>query len=64
MTYKVQIMFRDHAGYFEDIEEGLSEAEAQALCRGPETSSSSCTSEEGLARTEQWGPWFYCYTEE
>jgi hypothetical protein len=34
---------------------------AQAHCRDPETSSSTCTTKEGKARTRRYGPWFECY---
>ena len=45
------------------IKHGLTLEEAQEHCSDPETSSSSCTSEEGLERTEKRGPWFDCYYE-
>lgn len=37
--------------------------EAQAHCRDPETSSSTCTSAVGKRRTKLHGPWFDSYTE-
>jgi hypothetical protein len=36
-------------------------AEAQAHCQNPETSSSTCTSSTGRARTRRMGPWFDGY---
>lgn len=32
--------------------------EAVEHCSDPQTSSTTCTSVEGLARTEEFGPWF------
>lgn len=43
---------------------GLTLEEAQAYCRDPETSSRTCTTEEGKARTDELGHWFDGYTEE
>ena len=37
--------------------------QAQAHCRDPETSSSTCTSAEGNRRTRRSGPWFDGYTD-
>jgi len=57
-------------GYFNDeypretIATGLTLEEAQEHCRDPETSSSTCSSEEGLRRTRERGPWFDGYDEE
>lgn len=62
--------YRIVRGYFntkvpkEIIEEGLSLEEARDHCQDPETSSSTCTSKEGCARTEEFGPWFDRYEEE
>jgi hypothetical protein len=38
-------------------------AEAQEWCRDPETSSSTATSAEAVARTEKLGAWFDGYEE-
>lgn len=45
------------------IAHGLTLKEAQEHCSDPDTSSRTCTSEEGLKRTEERGPWFDCYYE-
>ena len=45
------------------IKSGLSLEEAQAWCRDPETSSSTCTEQAGCDRTAQRGPWFDGYEE-
>jgi hypothetical protein len=47
----------------EVIETGLTLAEAQAHCKDPETSSSTCTEADGLARTAEYGDWFDGYQE-
>ena len=45
------------------IQTGLTEAEAQAHCSDPETSSSTCKKSAGRARTRKYGPWFDGYTD-
>jgi len=52
--------------YFNDtprrtIQSNLTLAEAQAHCSDPETSSSTCTSAVGKARTRRLGAWFDGY---
>lgn len=62
-TYKVVRFYQgDHEA--EEIRTGLTLEEAQAWCGDPETSSSTCTSEEGLARTAEHGSWFDGYERE
>lgn len=43
------------------IARGLTLEEAQAHCSDPETSSRTCTSKEGKARTRKYGAWFDGY---
>jgi len=62
-TYKIIRFFRDDDRR-EVIAEGLSREEAYDHCNDPETSSSTCTSSEGLDRTERFGPWFDGWTED
>lgn len=62
-TYKI---VRFYAGDRENevIVRGLTLEQAQAHCQDRQTSSSTCTTAEGLERTELYGPWFDGYTEE
>lgn len=62
-TYKIVRHFRDSGRKFL-IKEGLTLALAQAHCNDPETSSSTCTTENGKRRTRRSGPWFDSYTRE
>ena len=62
--YKVQRAFFERPGYFYTLFWNLTEEEAQAHCRGSETSSSTCTSAVGKRRTREKGDWFDCYTED
>jgi len=64
MNYKIVRMFRDYHQPSLVIKRGLSLKEAQAHCRDPETSSSTCTRPEGKLLTKTKGPWFDGYEEE
>jgi hypothetical protein len=46
------------------ILDNLTLEQAQAHCSDPETSSSTCTTSAGRARTRRLGPWFDSYTED
>jgi hypothetical protein len=45
------------------IKKGLTLEEAQAHCRDPETSSSTCKKPRNVRRTQRKGPWFDGWTE-
>ena len=61
--YKVQRLYFNRTGYKRTIIDRCTLAEAQAHCNDPETSSSTCTSAAGKARTRRMGPWFDSYTQ-
>ena len=63
MTYKIVRHYRDSYRK-RTIATGLTLDEAQAHCKDPETSSSTCTSAEGRRRTRQHGAWFDGYDED
>ncbi len=46
------------------VSTNLTLKEAQAICKNPETSSRTCKGHNAKMKTEQFGPWFYGYTEE
>jgi hypothetical protein len=46
------------------IASGLTLEEAQAHCKDPDTSSSTCTSSVGRRRTKNCGPWFDSYSKD
>lgn len=62
-TYKV-IRFFEDSGRRSTVKTGLTLALAQAHCKDPETSSSTCTSPAGKRRTRRSGRWFDGWTEE
>ena len=62
-TYRIVRLHKDN---YERpcLRQGLTLEEAQAHCRDPETSSSTCEEEEGKKYTERHGAWFDAYEEE
>lgn len=63
-TYCVMRHFLNEPGNIEVMATGLTLDEAQAHCRDPETSSSTARSADGVARTNERGPWFDGYDRE
>lgn len=61
--YKVVRMFFNDDVPDTTIARGLTLEEAQAHCRDPETSSSTCAESKGVALTKRYGPWFDGYSE-
>lgn len=59
--YDVVRFYRDRPGHCRVILRRVDLATAQAHCGDPETSSSTCTSATGKARTRRMGPWFDGY---
>lgn len=59
--YKVVRMF--FKGGKRTIKSGLTLEEAQAHCKDPETSSSTCKKPHNVRRTRERGPWFDGYEE-
>lgn len=64
MTYRIVRLFQKGEPQRRGLPTGLTLEQAQAHCKQPETSSSTCTSSEGKRRTRQRGPWFDGYEEE
>lgn len=60
-TYKILRKYQRDDIEEEEVEKGLTLEEAQAHCDDPETSSRTCTSEEGAQRTQEKGDWFDTY---
>ena len=66
-TYRVVRFFKEEGLIFhpsEVVKTGLSLEEAQAHCKSPESSSSTCTTEEGHRRTIKRGDWMDGYDKE
>lgn len=61
-TYFIKRIYAKHPSEF--IKGGLTLEEARDHCSDDETSSATCTSEEGLERTRKMGPWFDGYDAE
>jgi hypothetical protein len=62
--YKVVRFYFNRPGYRRTILNHLTLEEAQAHCKDPETSSSTCTSSKGKALTKRAGQWFDGYEKE
>lgn len=62
--YKIIRVFADDDIPQEVVATGLTLNQAQAHCLGLQSSSNTCTSPEGAARTEEFGPWFDGWTDE
>lgn len=62
--YKVIRFYFNKPGQRRTILMGLTEEQAQAHCKNPETSSSTCTTSAANARTRRMGPWFDGYEED
>ena len=62
-TYKI-VRGWQRSGTRRTIRRGLTLAQAQAHCRDPETSSSTCKGYRARRRTWRGGPWFDGYTAE
>lgn len=63
-TYQIIRFYQDLSIDNQVIKTGLSLEEAQSYCKSPEVSSSTCSTMEGIRRTEQCGAWFEGYQEE
>lgn len=63
-TYKIQRMYFSDDWDTETIKTGLTLDEAQEWCNDPETSWSTATSAEAVARTHERGTWFDGYQDE
>lgn len=64
MSYKIVRYFANINIEQQIVEEGLTLEEAQEHCNDPESSSRTCTTEDGELLTHTYGPWFDGYTEE
>ena len=60
-TYRIVRMYFERDASSRTIERGLTLEQARTHCNDPETSSSTCTSKTGKARTKRRGPWFDGY---
>ena len=61
MSYDIVRLFKN--GQKRTIYTRLTLEEAQAHCRDPESSSRTCTSSVGKARTRKCGDWFDSYSD-
>jgi hypothetical protein len=64
-TYKIVRFYRDNDDLNKSVvARGLTLEQAQDHCNDPETSSTTCTSAKGMARTAAHGAWFDGYEQE
>jgi hypothetical protein len=63
-TYKIVRNYFDSRWATRVVATGLTLEEAQAHCRDPETTSSTCRKAKNVRRTQQRGPWFDGYVRE
>lgn len=62
-SYRIERIYKE--GHRKQVlARGLSEEQAQAWCKDPEGSSSTCIKRANVARTKRRGPWFDAYTQE
>jgi hypothetical protein len=62
-SYKIVLFYEgDHPT--EKVRSGLTLEEAQAHCKDSNTTSRTCTTAAGRARTRKHGPWFEGFTKE
>jgi hypothetical protein len=62
--FKIVRFYFNRPGQARTIAHGLTLEEAQAHCKDPETSSTTCTEPAARRRTRQLGPWFDGYEKE
>ena len=60
--YKITRFFA--YGDSKKMQSGLTLKEAQEHCKDPDSSSRTCTTDEDIALTEEFGPWFDGYDED
>ena len=60
--YNISRVYFNRPGYSYTLQRNVDLETAQAHCRDPETSSSTCTKAAGKRRTRQLGRWFDVYT--
>jgi hypothetical protein len=63
-TYKIVRFYKDWKISKRKVQGGLTLEQARSHCEDPETSSSTCTSRDGIRRTQSRGAWFDGYDTE
>jgi hypothetical protein len=63
MSYKIVRFYFKRPGYRRTINPRVTLEEAQAHCKDPESSSSTCDRPINRRRTKRQGPWFDGYEE-